>query len=497
MQALIVVENPKHWPVAFEGAEVVAARQYLTDRRFHELRRAAVFNVCRSYAYQTVGYYVSLLAAARGHRTLPSVGTLQDLNLASIIRLAGEDLDAHIQRDLARLKSNEFELSIYFGRNVARRYDRLSRALFNLFPAPLLRARFTRDPGNGKGSGRWRLKSIRPIPASEVPDEHRDFVVEKARDYFRRPSRTTAQRAFRYDLAILWRADDPFAPSDERAIRRFIKAAEAAEIGCAIIGPQDAGRIAEFDALWIRETTQVDHHTYRLARRASAEGMVVIDDPLSIVRCTNKVYQAEVFARHRIDCPRTLVVGPGGEDEIARDIGFPCVVKQPDSSFSRGVTRVASPDELSPALASLFKDTELVVVQEWLPTEHDWRIGVLDGSPLFVSRYFMARGHWQIAVHGEGRKTRYGRVETVPVSEAPEGVVDLAVRAARLFGDGLYGVDLKVVDGRPLVIEVNDNPNLEAGEEDAHDRGRIYRELAQYFRQRLDQRGDRPGRSGA
>lgn len=495
MQALIVVENPKHWPVAFEGAEVVAARQYLTDRRFHELRRAAVFNVCRSYAYQTVGYYVSLLAAARGHRTLPSVETLQDLNLASIIRLAGEDLDEHIQRDLARLRSSEFELSIYFGRNVAKRYDRLSRALFNLFPAPLLRARFVREPSNAKGSGRWRLKAIRPIPASEVPDEHREFVVEKAQDYFRRPSRASAARAFRYDLAILWRADDPFAPSDERAIRRFIRAAEAADVACQVIGPQDAGRIAEFDALWIRETTQVEHHTYRLARRASAEGMVVIDDPLSIVRCTNKVYQAEVFARHRIACPRTLVVGPGGEEEIAREIGFPCVVKQPDSSFSRGVTRVGSAGELAPALAGLFRDTELVVVQEWQPTEHDWRVGVLDGSPLFVSRYFMARGHWQIAVHGEGRKTRYGRVETVPIGEAPGGVVELAVRVARLFGDGLYGVDLKVVDGRPLVIEVNDNPNLEAGVEDAHDRERIYRELAGYFRQRLDQRGERPARS--
>jgi len=494
VQALIVVENPKHWPVAFEGAEVVAARHYLTDRRFQELRRAAVFNVCRSYAYQTVGYYVSLLAAARGHRTIPSVSTLQDLNLASIVRLAGEDLDDPIQRDLARLRSDEFELSIYFGRNVAKRYDRLSRAFFNLFPAPLLRARFVREPSGARAQGRWRLKSIRPIPASEVPDEHRDFVVERASEYFRRPSRASATRSFRYDLAILWQADDPFAPSDERAIRRFIKAAEAVEIGCQIIGPQDAGRIAEFDALWIRETTQVDHHTYRLSRRANAEGMVVIDDPLSIVRCGNKVYQAEVFARHRIDCPRTLVVGPGGEEEIARDIGFPCVVKQPDSSFSRGVTRIESGEELKPALDALFRDTELVVVQEWMPTEHDWRVGVLDGGPLFVSQYHMARGHWQIAVHDVGRKTRYGRVETVAIPDAPAGVVDLAVRAARLFGDGLYGVDVKVVDGKPLVIEVNDNPNLEAGVEDAHDRDRIYGELAGLFRRRLDQRGDRPGR---
>jgi hypothetical protein len=51
----------------------VAAREYLTDPKFSENRRSRVFNLCRSYGYQTVGYYVSLLATARGHKPLPSV----------------------------------------------------------------------------------------------------------------------------------------------------------------------------------------------------------------------------------------------------------------------------------------------------------------------------------------------------------------------------------------------------------------------------------------
>ena len=74
------------------------------------------------------------------------------------------------------------------------------------------------------------------------------------------------------------------------------------------MGREDYGRIAEFDALFLRETTRVDHHTYRFARRAAAEGLVLIDDPESILRCTNKVYQAELFARHKIACPPTMVV---------------------------------------------------------------------------------------------------------------------------------------------------------------------------------------------
>ena len=72
MSALIVVERPENWPLEIPGTEVVSATDYLTDARFVELRRAKVFNLCRSYGYQSAGYYVSLLAAARGHKPLPS-----------------------------------------------------------------------------------------------------------------------------------------------------------------------------------------------------------------------------------------------------------------------------------------------------------------------------------------------------------------------------------------------------------------------------------------
>ena len=57
--------------------------------------------------------------------------------------------------------------------------------------------------------------------------------------------------------------------------------------------------MAEFDALWIRATTSIDNFTYRFARRAQQEGMPVIDDPQSMIRCTNKVYLAERLARGR------------------------------------------------------------------------------------------------------------------------------------------------------------------------------------------------------
>ena len=132
MSILIVVSNPSDWPLAIPGVCVVPARTYLTDPVFGDDRSAKVFNLCKSYRYQSIGYYVSLLAEARGHKPLPRVTTIEDLQSQNLVRLITEDLDDLVQRSLAPIKSNAFELSIYFGRNVASRYDLLSRRLFSL-----------------------------------------------------------------------------------------------------------------------------------------------------------------------------------------------------------------------------------------------------------------------------------------------------------------------------------------------------------------------------
>src|SRR5437868_2853706 len=98
MGILLVLDQPKDWPLNIEGVEVVSARRYLTDPSFSDRHPHKVFNLCKSYRYQSLGYYVSLLAAARGHKPLPDISTIQDLKLSEIVRFAGEDLDDEIQK---------------------------------------------------------------------------------------------------------------------------------------------------------------------------------------------------------------------------------------------------------------------------------------------------------------------------------------------------------------------------------------------------------------
>ncbi|MDX5369495.1 MAG: RimK family alpha-L-glutamate ligase, partial [Alphaproteobacteria bacterium] len=219
------------------------------------------------------------------------------------------------------------------------------------------------------------------------------------------------------------------------------------------------------------------------------EGMPVIDDPVSIMRCANKVYLAEVLRARKIPTPRTLIVDDVKETaRIEAELAYPVVVKIPDGSFSRGVKKAANREELQALLGQMLEDSDLILVQEFMPTEFDWRVGVLDGEPLFVCQYLMAKKHWQIVRHDPDGKAHEGGFRTFAVEDAPAEVVETATKAARLMGRGLYGVDLKQNDKGVFVIEINDNPNLDHGVEDAVAKDAVWNRLLDWFLARLERR---------
>lgn len=480
MHSIVVVNKPKDWNLHIPDVEVVSARAYLTDSRYSEISDARVYNLCQSYRYQGLGYYVSLLAEARGHRSFPNITTIQDLKSQSIIRIISDELDQLIQRCFARLKSNSFDLNIYFGRNPTKQYENLSKQLYSLFQAPLLRTHFVFD------DGKWQLQNIYPLPINQIPEHHKPFVLEYARGYFSRKrirSRNVSKAT--YDLAILLNPDEKSPPSDKKAIKYFIDAAEDHGLRAKVITKTDYSRIPEFDALFIRETTAMNHHTYRFARRAWAENLVVVDDPSSIVKCTNKVYMAELLKKANIPIPKSVIVHKGNTEELIKLLGLPIVLKQPDGSFSNGIVKISDEVTLEDELHHLFNQSDLIIAQEFVPTDFDWRIGILNKKPLFACKYFMAKNHWQIYDWRSGRRVKDGDHETIPVEKVPAKILKIALRAAALFGDGFYGVDIKQSGNHVMVIEVNDNPSIDSGVEDLVLKDHLYAEIMKHFVQKI------------
>ncbi|WP_309387221.1 RimK family protein [Cerasicoccus frondis] len=481
---LFVTDRPEKWPNLFPADSLVTARDYLTDPSIASRKGARVINLCASYRYQSKGYYVSLVAEARKHRPLPAIDTVQDTKLPSIIRLLSSELDETMKRALSSHGGSAYDLEVFFARTKEKAFERLGRQIFNLFPAPLLKAHFR------KTSDGWALVNIDLVALSGVGEDSREFLADAIRHFIPRgqPSAPRKQ-APRYYLGILYDKDDPAQKaSNQRAIDKFIDAGRKMGIECDLLGKDDYGDIAEYDGLFIRETTAVNHYTYRFARKAEREGLVVMDDAQSILKCANKVFLAELLARLKIPTPQTFLFDKDMRDAALAQIGLPVVIKKPDSSFSMGVKKAETKEEWLAETTAMFESSELLVAQSFTPSDFDWRITVLGGELLFACKYFMAHKHWQIYKQTSQRNTRAGRSEAIPPGQVPSKVLRAALRAANAIGRGLYGVDLKEVNGEVMVIEVNDNPSIDAGVEDELLRDELYRRVMSEFLRRMEQR---------
>jgi glutathione synthase/RimK-type ligase-like ATP-grasp enzyme len=476
---LVVIDKPEDWKPYFPSDQIISSREYLTGPQGVQPTGTRILNLCQTEKYLSRGYFVSLLAEARGHKVLPGVESINDLNRRGIsdlfLPLPDKTLSGAL--DKIAIDQNVLKVRFYLGKTKFTALQQMGRQLFEKFGAPIMEVELKKE-------GYWKIQKVDSLALKNLIGEEEDLfasALENFTDLIWKVAKSNKPN--KMDLAILVNPNEKLPPSDKGALKKFEKVAKKMAIRIDFINRTHYDRVSQFDALFIRESTSVDNHTYRFAKKAQKEGLVVIDDPRSILRCTNKVYLANLLKAKGVAHPRTEVVGR----EVLKNLdpllslGFPMVLKIPDGSFSRGVVKASNQDELVLRLKELLRQSDLILVQEYLYTEYDWRIGVLGGKPLFACKYFMSKGHWQIVEHKVNGKVHHGNFKTLALFEAPREVVKLAVHAASLIGDSLYGVDIKETNRGPVVVEVNDNPNLDSGVEDEYLGDELYRIILEDF----------------
>lgn len=488
---IVIVEKLKDWNSYFPVEQLLTPQEYLVawNEEAHKTpdsnERIKIINLCRNYKYLSNGYYCSLLAEARGHSVIPTSKAINDLSRSFLYNLETDDLDQAIQKAFKNQSQGEgFSINIFFGKTDKEQLQDLARQIFDLFPAPILQVDFEWDK-------KWEIQSIRPgsINMLSLTDEDKfaSAIDEYSAKIWRRPK---AKKKYRYDLAILYNPTEALPPSDKKALQNFIKAGKDNDILVELIEKKDYARIAEFDALFIRETTALNHHTYRFAKKAESEGLVVIDDPMSILRCTNKIFMHNLLHSNKINSPKTLILSkdhPQQLKDAINEIGLPMIIKIPDGSFSKGVFKIKTEEELFKVTDDLFKKTALLLAQEYFYTDFDWRIGVLNDRPIYACKYYMTKGHWQIYNHEKKGNDQTGDTETLPISKVPKHVISTALKISHQVGNSLYGVDLKEKNGKAYVIEINDNPNIDHGVEDAILGQDLYQIILNEFVRRIEE----------
>ena len=482
---VVLVDHPKDLPNADTPHKVITTSEYLARPRLFDMGRPKLINLSRSYAYQSKGYYASLLAEARGHRIVPTVETMLELREAKLYEHALPELEDELNKCARKADfqpEEEVKLLVCFGIARDPRFEQFGRMLFDWFRCPALE--ITIEPGT------WlTIERIRPRTVTRLVNGEGTFLRESLHQHTRREWRDAKARSIaKYDLAVLHDPNEKVPPSSVATLKYFARLAEKMSVDVEPITRRQLDELAGFDGLFIRETTSIDNYTYRFARRAWQEGMPVIDDPISMIRCANKVFLMEMFASNNVPTPPTLMLAEDHDLTRAMDeLKLPLIVKIPDGSFSRGVHKVDSQEQFRRIAEELFEETDLILAQKFMPTDFDWRVGILNGEPLFVCQYRMARGHWQIVKYRADGSSREGGFRAFDLEHAPQEVIEIAVRAAKPIGQGFYGVDLKQSDSGIVVMEVNDNPNLEHGIEDTVGKDEIWIKLLKWFVDRFEQ----------
>ncbi len=295
--------------------KIITSRDYLAHPGLFSGQRPKVINLSNRYDYQSRGYYASLLAGSRGHKVIPSVETMIDLSEPKLYENALPELETALNKCRKDLGGSFPEkVAVFFGIGPSKAWDRFARLLFDWFRAPALEVTISDKAG-------WA--SIRRIGFLSLlrmtPDEKKRFLAGLETYTSREWRDSRARTPARYTFATLVDPQETLPPSPISSLRHWSRIAEKMGVEVEPIGRKDLAKLANYDALFIRETTSISNHTYRFARRAEQEGMPVIDDPLSMIRCTNKVYLNELMTYNKVPVPPTVMIAGPSDLQLAAD----------------------------------------------------------------------------------------------------------------------------------------------------------------------------------
>ncbi|WP_412462842.1 RimK family protein [Halobacteriovorax sp. RT-2-6] len=486
---VVIVDRLKDWQPYFPTDQVITAKDYLSKEEYQQLKNLRVLNLCNSSKYLSLGYYTSLIAEARGHKVMPTVKTINDLCKKKHYTYDLDELQSLAQEVATKYIDNKEEVRsiafrVFFGETKEKLFRNIGKVIFNNYPVPIFEVRLAFNKI-------WKINSIVPVHISDLSETQETFFADHLEKFNNRIWRLpNAKKQYKYDLAILVDDKEKLPPSNPEAIKKFIEIGNKNGLYVETISKYDLARINEFDALFIRTTTSLVNPTYAFAKTAVDEGLIVIDDPNAILKCTNKIYLHNLFKKNGINTIKSEIVSDYNEatlNLLVETLKLPMVLKIPDGSFSIGVTKVETREELKEGLKDFLHKSALILVQEFLYTDFDWRIGVINKKPFYACKYFMSKEHWQIYNHASGEEDSSGDSLCLAIEDVPQYVIDTATKACAKIGDGLFGVDIKDDGKKAYVVEVNDNPNLDFGVEDELIGDELYEIVIKHFIHKIEE----------
>lgn len=214
--------------------------------------------------------------------------------------------------------------------------------------------------------------------------------------------------------------------------------------------------ILSFDAVIPRIGASITNYGAAVLRQFEVGNVYSINESVAITRSRDKLRAHQLLARKHVGMPITGYANQADatEDLISFVGGAPLIVKVLSSTQGKGVL-LAETNKAAESLINAFRDLETeFLVQEFIKDAggSDIRCFVIGDKVIAAMQRVAKEGEFRSNLHMGGTARV---IKLTPEERA------IAVKAAKVMGLDLAGVDIIRSGHGPLVLEVNSSPGLE------------------------------------
>ena len=236
--------------------------------------------------------------------------------------------------------------------------------------------------------------------------------------------------------------------------------------------------LADYDAVIPRVGASITFYGTAVLRQFEMMGVFTPNSSDAILRARDKLRCLQLLARENIGLPATVFGdNPDDTNDLLAMLGEPPhVIKLNEGAQGAGVLLAEKHTASQSVIEALRGLYATFLVQEFIRESNgaDFRCFVVGGKVVAAMRRQGREGEFRSNLHRGGSAT---------VAQLSAAEIDTALRAARVMGLNVAGVDLLRSQRGPLVLEVNSSPGLEGIE--AATRVDVAGEIIEYIVRRV------------
>lgn len=214
--------------------------------------------------------------------------------------------------------------------------------------------------------------------------------------------------------------------------------------------------VPRFDLVIPRIGASITNYGLAVVRQFDLMGVPVLNSAVSIARSRDKLRALQLLNRKHIEVPTTICArSPAGVESALALVGCPAIVKLQQGTQGIGTMIAETPQAVHSLLETLWAMGQDIVLQEYVRESkgRDVRIFVVGGRVVAAMRRVAKKGEFRSNLHRGGKGDG--------VKKLPPSYRNAAIRAVKVMGLEVAGVDVLEAKKKPKILEINSSPGLE------------------------------------